>query len=136
MRLKRFALYGLLGWGLEIFWTGMGSAARGDVRLAGTTYLWMFPIYGLAVFLEPLHNKIRTWPWYMRGLVWLLVIWSIEYATGGLIRAVTGNSPWDYTGSTRWHLSGLIRLDMAPVWFATGLLFERVHDLLVKRIGL
>lgn len=136
MKLVRFALYGLMGWGLEILWTGMGSAIRGDVRLAGTTYLWMFPIYGLAVFLEPLHERLRSWPWYFRGMAWVLAIWAIEYATGGAIRLVTGVSPWDYTGSTRWQLNGLIRLDMAPVWFVTGLLFEHAHDLLIKVLGL
>ncbi|MCL6610272.1 MAG: hypothetical protein K6T66_01885 [Peptococcaceae bacterium] len=130
----RFIVYGLLGWGLEIFWTGLGSAVRGDVRLSAGTYLWMFPIYGLAIFMEPLHDRVRAWPWLLRGLLWILVIWTIEYVTGSLIRLMTGLSPWDYTGATRWQIDGLIRLDMAPLWFATGLMFERVHDFLVTRL--
>lgn len=130
----RFIVYGLLGWGLEIFWTGLGSAIKGDVRLSAGTYLWMFPIYGLAIFMEPLHDRVRAWPWFLRGLLWILVIWTIEYVTGSLIRLMTGLSPWDYTGSTRWQIDGLIRLDMAPLWFATGFIFERVHDFLVTRL--
>ena len=128
----RFLIYGLLGWGFEIFWTGLGSALKGDVRLSAGTYLWMFPIYGLAVLLEPLHENIRSWPWVFRGILWLIMIWTIEFVTGGALRLITGVSPWDYSGSTPWQVDGLIRLDMAPLWFVTGLLFERVHDFLER----
>lgn len=134
MKYIRFIIYGLLGWALEIIFTGMGSALRGDLRLVAVTYLWMFPIYGLAIFMEPVHDRIRSWPWTLRGIIWVLLIWTIEYSTGGIIRLVTGVSPWDYTGHTRWEIDGLIRLDMAPLWFVTGLLFERVHDLLDRRL--
>jgi len=84
--------------------------------------------------MEPVHDKIRSWPWVLRGIVWVLIIWAIEYLTGGAIRQVTGVSPWDYTGSSRWEVDGLIRLDMAPFWFVTGFLFERLHDLLERRL--
>lgn len=129
MRLK-FLVYGLLGWGLEVLYTGIGSGLRGDPRLQAKTYLWMFPIYGLAVFLESMHDHVRSYPWYLRGIIWVLVIWTIEYVSGGIIRAITGYSPWNYAGKTSWHVFGLIRLDMAPVWFVVGLFFERVHDYL------
>jgi len=32
-------------------------------NLPAKTYIWMFGIYGMAVFLEPLHNFIKRWPW-------------------------------------------------------------------------
>lgn len=128
----RFLIYGLLGWGLEVFWTGLESGLAGDPRLRSTTYLWMFPIYGLAVFLEPVHDRIRNWNWFFRGLVWVIIIWAIEYGAGGTIRLLTGYSPWDYTGKTPWQIDGLIRLDMAPLWFVTGFLFERAHDFLER----
>lgn len=130
----RFIFYGLLGWGLEIIWTGIGSAFQGDLRLAANTYVWMFPIYGLAIFLEPVHNAIRLWPWFLRGFLWVILIWVLEYVTGGLIKTLVGVIPWDYTGYTRWEINGLIRLDMAPVWMVTGLLFEKVHDFLVRKL--
>lgn len=122
----RFVIYGLLGWNMEILYTGLGAALRGNPRLEGHTYLWMFPIYGLAVFLEPLHDAMRYLNWYLRGLIWVLVIWALEYATGGLIRTLVGTSPWIYRDG--WQVDGLIRLDMAPLWFAVGLLYERLHD--------
>lgn len=129
---RRFFLYGLLGWSLEVLWTGFLSALHGDLRLTATTYLWMFPVYGLAVILEPVHDGIRPWPWWLRGLVWVVVIWFIEMSTGSMIRLFTGVVPWDYTGETPWQVGGVIRLDMAPLWFLVGLLFERLHDYFVR----
>ena len=119
---------------MEIIWTGLLSAFAGDVRLTSTTYLWMFPIYGLAVFLEPLHDSIRHDPWWLRGFIWLAAIWTIELSTGALIKALTGAIPWDYSGSSPWQVGGLIRLDMAPLWFGVGFLFERLHDYLAETL--
>src|SRR5690554_6618107 len=103
----------------------------GDPRLQATTYLWMFPIYGLAVFLEPLHDLIRDYWWYIRGVVWVIIIFAIEYVTGGLIRIIVGCSPWDYS-ATQWNITGLIRLDYAPVWFIVGMMFEQVHNYMAR----
>ncbi|NLK52283.1 MAG: hypothetical protein GX295_07545 [Syntrophomonadaceae bacterium] len=126
----RFFIYGVTGWGMEVFWTGLGSLVRGDWDLSGYTYLWMLPIYGLAVFLEPLHDRIRLMPWVTRGLIWAAVILLFEYAAGWLLRHLLGFCPWDYSAWTRYTLDGLIRLDYTPVWFAAGLLFEKYHDFL------
>jgi uncharacterized membrane protein len=117
-----------MGWVIEIFWTGLGSLLRGDLNLSGFTYLWMLPIYGSAVFLESLHDQIRTMPWLARGMVWAAVILMIEYAAGWILQLVLGSCPWDYRGYTQYTLDGLIRLDYAPAWFVVGLIFERFHD--------
>lgn len=127
----RFFLYGMMGWSIEIVWTGMGSVLRRDPRLAARTYLWMFPIYGLAApVLEPVHEAVAGFIWPVRGLVWVLVIFTIEYAMGWMLRSATGTCPWDYAG-TRFSVDGLIRLDYAPAWFVLGLLFEQLHQRLV-----
>lgn len=115
---------------MEIVWTGLGSLYLGNWQLPAFTYLWMLPIYGMAIFMEPVHEEIRGWPWYWRGLVWMLIIFTIEYTTGWLLKTLLGSCPWDYTGVSGYHLRGLIRLDYAPEWFVAGLLFERIHDLL------
>ena len=134
--LIRFVLYGLLGWAIEIVWTALGSTVSGAQRgwrLAGTTYLWMFPIYGLlAPLYEPLHDAIRAWPWPLRGLLYGLGYLAVEYAAGWLLRRLTGACPWDYTGRGRRQLHGLIRLDYGPLWALLGLVLEPVHDLLVR----
>ncbi len=91
--LTRFIIYGLVGWCTEIFWTGMGSMLRGDTRLRGWTYLWMFPIYGLALSLEPIHNYIRDWPIYIRGSVYTIIIFMIEYLSGWFLKNTLGDLP-------------------------------------------
>ncbi len=123
----RYMFYGFLGWTIEVVYTGFASLLKGDWRLPGVTYLWMFFIYGLGVFLERLHDLIRPRPWLVRGAVWLAVIWAIEYSTGWLLRYFLGACPWDYSDSI-YSINGLIRLDMGVEWFCAGLLFERIHD--------
>jgi len=123
----QFVLYGLLGWGLEIVWTGLGSLLPPtDWRLVGKTYLWMFPIYGgCAVLLQNLVPVLEPYHWVLRGLVWIVVIFVFEFTTGGLVRALAGVCPWDYSAA-RLSFCGLIRWDYAPLWFVLGLAFERL----------
>jgi len=58
MKTKKFLIYGILGWTLEIIWTSAWNALNGDLKLTGTTYGWMFIIYGLAIYLEKIHEQI------------------------------------------------------------------------------
>ncbi|MGI6093254.1 MAG: hypothetical protein GX348_04700 [Veillonellaceae bacterium] len=125
--MKRFIIYGLLGWCLEVIWTGLGSLLSGDVRLTAKTYLWMFPIYGLVILFEPVHDAIRFWPVWQRGLIWMLLCFTVEYLTGWMLQSMLGTAPWDYSQAVL-NIHGLIRLDYAPAWFGAGLLFEKVHD--------
>jgi len=128
--LLRYIVYGLSGLLLEIFWTGIGSLISGDFTLTGHTYIWMFFIYGLAVFLEPLHDRIRGEHFLLRGLTWVTLIYFIEFITGFLLDLIIGYCPWDYRKSTSYTLYGYIRLEYFPAWFVVGLIFERYHDLL------
>ncbi|MCK4258934.1 MAG: hypothetical protein KAX49_08150 [Halanaerobiales bacterium] len=125
----RFIIYGLTGWCTEIFWTGLGSFLKGDLKLQAKTYIWMFAIYGLAIFLEPVHEAIRNWPIILRGGVYTVLIFLTEYITGWLLQRTIGVCPWDYS-HIPFSLNGFIRLDYAPAWFIAGLLFERLHDVL------
>jgi len=131
----RFCLYGLLGWCVEVVWTAVTEHRQGeprDWRLRGHTSLWMFPIYGLlAPLYEPLHDALRQWPWFVRGVIYLFGIWGVEYATGGLLRRLVGKCPWDYS-HRRGHLHGLIAWGYAPVWFVFGLALEPVHDFFLR----
>ncbi|MFW6238548.1 MAG: putative ABC transporter permease [Halanaerobiales bacterium] len=128
--LIRYIIYGLIGWCLEVFWTGFGSLTRGNFRLPARTYLWMFFIYGLAVLLEPVHNKLRSHPVLLRGGIYVLIIFSLEYVTGWFLKSTVTVCPWDYSG-TDYSVNGFIRLDYAPLWFLCGLLFEQIHDYLL-----
>lgn len=126
--LIRFIFYGCMGWILEIIFTGSGSLLRGSLSLTAHTYLWMLPIYGLAVGLEPVHDGIRKAPWPIRGLIWAAIILLIEYLSGWVLIQLIGFCPWDYSGSSVYAVEGLIRLDFAPFWFIAGLIFEQIHD--------
>lgn len=129
----RFVLYGLGGWCGEIVFTSLTeSLPRRDWRLTGTTYLWMFPIYGLlAPLYEPAHNLIRGVPWPGRAIVWALGFTLIELITGWLIARLTGRCPWDYSDK-RWAINAYIRWDYFPVWALVGLALEPIHDFLVR----
>ncbi|MDX1662865.1 MAG: hypothetical protein R3272_03665 [Candidatus Promineifilaceae bacterium] len=128
----RFILYGLGGWCGEVLYTGVtDSLLRREWRLAGTTYLWMFPIYGLiALLYEPVHNLIRPIALPARATIWAFGFTSVEWITGWLIARLIGRCPWDYSGR-RWALNPYIRLDYLPIWALVGLALEPIHDFLV-----
>lgn len=97
----------------------------------GHTSLWMFPIYGLGAFVLPVGEYLKRRSgknamrgYLLRGALYMSVIFLTEYVTGSWLRK-QGICPWDYTGK-RTNFEGLIRLDFAPLWFLTGLLFEQI----------
>ncbi len=115
---------GLIGWGFECFFTGICSLLRGDSKLVCTSSLWMFPIYGLAACIVPLNKLIGTYPWFIRGLLYMIGIFLVEYLTGRLLQTFYA-CPWDYSHA-KYNLSGVIRLDYAPFWFLVGLIYEKL----------
>ena len=131
--LTRYFIYGLLGWCLEIFWTGLGSLWSGNINLRGRTSLWMLPIYGLGILLEPIYEYFREQNLILRGIMYTLTIFAVEYFTGSFLHSL-GIYAWDYRGATL-AVNGVIRLDYAPVWFVVGLIFEKVY-LFLKKIRL
>lgn len=130
---KRFFLFGILGWCAEILWTGFCSFLLGDAALTAKTYLWMFPIYGLAGVCMPLFLAFRRYcPLWQRVGVYVFAIFAVEFAAGWLLQWMTGACPWDY-GEIPFSVMGLIRLDYAPLWAILGLFFERVALFLAEK---
>ena len=84
----------------------------------------MFPIYGCASIIAPLYARISSLSFVCRGLLYMLGFYMVEFISGSFLREI-GICPWDYTGLHS-NVNGLIRLDFAPLWFATGLIFERI----------
>ena len=113
---------------MEVFWTGMCALINRDFKLRASTSIWMFFIYGMVVFLEPVYLLMQSFPMVIRGIVYALCIFSGEYITGGALK-LANLCPWDYT-HCRYNVQGVIRLDYAPVWFAAGLIFEQVFVIL------
>ncbi|MDE6016441.1 MAG: putative ABC transporter permease [Acetatifactor sp.] len=122
--IHNFLLCGLTGWCLEITFTAMSSLRRRNLRLTGTTSLWMFPIYGCAALLHPLFKLMHKRPLFMRGLTYMTLIFSVEFLSGRFLRK-RKLCPWDYARS-RYNIGRVIRLDYAPFWFSAGLLFEHM----------
>jgi uncharacterized membrane protein len=133
-RSERALAYGLLGWSAEVVFTAAQNLLHRqtrDARLAGHSYLWMAPIYGLcAVLYEPAHDLLRERPIAQRAAGYAAGIMAVEYASGRLLHRATGVIPWDYTGRSALAIRGAIRLDYAPVWAAAGLALERADDAL------
>jgi len=123
--LIRFAVFGIIGWAMEVFWTGLGSLLRRDFSAKSTTSIWMFFIYGSAALFAPLIGAVAPLHWALRGAVYAMCIFAVEYGAGMLLKAAD-ICPWDYTGA-RTSVQGVIRLDYAPVWFAVGLIFEFIY---------
>lgn len=129
-----FLKCGVAGWCLEVIFTSLESVANHDWRLMGRTSLLMFPIYGCGAFLAPIGRWVDRWigesPLNLRdktirhGLLYMVLIFAGEYISGAFLKA-RGICPWDYTGRQT-NIGGLIRLDFAPLWFGTGLLFEQI----------
>lgn len=122
--MHNFIHCGLWGLLLEIAFTAFQSFRRRDLRLTGSTSLWMFPIYGMAAFLAPLCRLLQNRSLAFRGLIYTVFLFAGEFLTGAWLKR-RGLCPWDY-GRSRWSLGKVIRLDYAPLWFLTGLLFERL----------
>lgn len=120
--IHNFIYCGITGWCIEIIYTALLSLRRRERKLQGTTSIWMFPIYGCAAFLAPVMKLLQSRPFWVRGLSYMTLIFSAEYATGSLLSR-HGLCPWDY-GRSRFHINRVVRLDFAPNWFGAGLLFE------------
>ena len=129
----RAAAYGLAGSAVEAAFTSAvaSASARRPVVRGPSTWL-MLGLYALALpLVEPLHDRVRSRPWWLRGVVYAGGVFAVEAASGWTLRRLTGRCPWDYTGRTPFSIDGLIRLDYVPLWAALGVATERFHDRLV-----
>lgn len=122
--IKNFMKCGITGWCLEILWTSLNSLLRGEYKLMGQSSIWMFPIYGMAAVIRPVSKLFSGKNVLTRGLIYMNGIFSMEYLTGTLLKK-KGICPWDYSDA-KMNYQGVIRLDYAPVWFFTGLFYEKL----------
>lgn len=114
----------MIGWAMEILWTGLHAYRVRNLKLMGNSSLWMFPIYGSAAFLTPVMQKMKNAPLVRRGFIYMSCIFLGEYVSGTLLKR-HNMCPWDYS-HTPYQINGIIRLDYAPVWFLVGLLYEQI----------
>lgn len=124
---KNFIICGIFGWCIEILWTAFEKFRRRDMKLIGNTSIWMFPIYGMASLFVPIYRFIKNANVVVRGFVYMLSIFTAEYATGSILKK-HDMCPWDYS-KAKCNINGLIRLDYAPLWFLVGLVFEKLVNI-------
>lgn len=100
--------------------------------LYGQASLWMFLVYGaIALFgLEAAYRHVKGWNVVARGTVYMLVILSMECATGWVLRALTGYEIWYY--ADRWAVLRYTSLAIGPMWFLLGLLSENFLHIIDK----
>jgi uncharacterized membrane protein len=136
-RLFLFCAFGCIGITTEIFFTAivdlidMIQAGSVDLKLKGNSYIWMFPIYGLAGILFPLlmpyFEKFHA---LIRAAIYATGILIVEFITGALLDVFTGSCPWEYKAG--WHIMGYIRLDYFPLWAGFGFMIETIVKFLSR----
>ncbi|MFI5171800.1 MAG: hypothetical protein ACHQFW_05385 [Chitinophagales bacterium] len=132
-KFNQFLIFASFGITAEIIFTSLKYNVylpiinKGKINwiLEGTSYLWMFFIYGAIPFIfPPIHAKVKHLNFLLRTLTYALVILSIEFTLGFILDITTGNCPWFYTEGIT--ILGYIRLDYLPVWMLFGYFTERL----------
>jgi uncharacterized membrane protein len=142
-RVLLFVAFGCLGTTTEVFFTGLTNALTRfarlsilDLTLVGTSYVWMFFIYGTGSILFPsVYRYSRKYRTPIRLLLYSVVIFAVEFVTGFLLDFTIGHCPWEY--HTKWSVFGYIRLDYIFYWMFFGFVFEKIYlflDGLVDRL--
>jgi len=121
--LEKLAIYGALGLVVEVFFTAISEPT---IILEGHTYIWMIPVWASGVSaLEFVGSLLQQRSWIIRGFLYTLICFSVEFLWGIFFSAVVGVIPWDYSYAD-WNIHGIIRLDYMPFWFCAGLASEKL----------
>jgi hypothetical protein len=140
-KLFLFCAMACVGITVEIFFTAIVDLIQMigtedlNWRLKGQSYIWMFPIYGIAgIVFPPLIKYIGNFNVLLRLTIYATGILTVEFITGALLDFFTGQCPWEY--NTGMHIIGYIRLDYFPLWAGFGLLIEKIILLLDSKTSL
>ncbi len=128
-----FCAMACVGMTTEIFFTAITGFIYGEmsVQMKGFSYVWMFPIYGLAgIAFPPILKLIGNWNVLLRMCVYAIGILMVEFATGWFLEFATGQCPWEYKEG--WHVLGYIRIDYFPFWAMFGLMVELLLKFLMR----
>jgi len=138
----RILAYVLFGFALEVTFAAHGievvMAARIPRRvprkyLEGFVSLYMAPLHGLGLllFVEPVHDLIRAWPWPSRFAIWAAGFTLAELGWGWIQHHLLGFFTWDYYGLSRFRIGrqGYSLWTLVPLWGLTGMIVEVYTDL-------
>ena len=104
-----------------------------SVALAGMSYVWMLFIYGLIPIIGHYsYDKVKKHNVILRLIIYVTLIYIVEFISGFLLQKITGSCPWHY--ETGWQVMGLIRLDFFPVWALFCWIVERLYVFMNDRV--
>lgn len=127
---KNFLICGLTGWCMEILFTSIGSLCKSNRKLIGKTSIWMFPIYGMAAIICPVHKLIKNLPAICRGGIYTAGIFTCEYVSGSILKR-HNLCPWDYSDAKA-NVDGLIRWITPPSGWQPDSFLKRSWILRIK----
>jgi uncharacterized membrane protein len=135
-------ILGIVGWLIEVVFTGINSLFRRDWAATSKTYLWMHPIYasgGMAVYTIYNNVIISANPFLdavgLAFFIYVPLFYGFEALSGLASIKLFGRILWDY-GRSKWTPMGLINLKYAPYWFLLALCMHPVVYYLGKIIDL
>jgi hypothetical protein len=133
---KYLIISALLGFAYLIIEVVFNAVLSFDIRLRGTTSLWMWPIGALmGTILGAMNNiewiKTRV-NYFWMSVIGVVLIYAIELGSGTLLTSI-GIVVWRYTDI--FNINGQITLFYIPVWFALCPLAFWLEDLLRSRMS-
>lgn len=133
---QKFFVYGCIGVLIEFLFTGVWNVlVNHDVSAMGHSYLWMIGIYGVgAVVLETTSDRIKPLPYWLRTLIYVVIMYGIEAFSGMVIWNFIGKIPWFY-GESLLTPFGVINLAYAPFWVLLAIGFEPLSVYLRKTLS-
>jgi len=113
--LEKIVIYGCLGLVVEVFFTAISEPT---IILEGHTYLWMVPVWACGLYaLEHVGRIMKKYPlrcpWWVRGFVYVIVCFTVEFFWGVFFLLTLKVIPWDYSAADL-SVLGAIRLDYFP----------------------
>lgn len=140
-----FLLYTALGISTEAIFTGVADIIRDQIAgkpfnstLPCRTSLWIIPVYAgsaTAAFgmIGAFSPKVFRWPWWIRGLVYMLGIYCFEFTWAFFLESIFGIQVWDYQNS-EYRIWRYINPRFCVFWFLFGFVLEWVKVKVLPRM--
>ena len=140
-----FLLYTALGISTEAIFTGVADVIRDwlagrsfNPHLPCRTNLWVIPVYGVSAtvafsLIGAFTPKVFRWPWWARGLVYMLGIYCFEFMWVLALEGLLGIQVWNYEDS-KYHVWRYINPYFCVFWFGFGFILEWVKIKVLPRM--
>lgn len=133
MFFQKLLAYGLIGFLIEVVFTGISSLVRGNLKATSQTYLWMFFVYGFAgLGLEAVSDHLDIHR-FLKPFFYVPVMYGVEAASGWILMKLIGANPWHY-GHSKYTPFGLIHLGYAPFWLLVAFAFDPLSEYLKRAL--